>query len=421
MTSVVQPGAPTGDLAAGWWRSAQPRERRALLAAWGGWVLDSFDVMLYALVLPSLMRSLSLDAATAGWIQSLSLVASVPGGFVLGRVADRYGRTRALMASVLLYSVFTAASGFATGALSLAIFRIGLGIGLGGEWASGAALIAETWRARHRQQALAFMQSGWPVGYALAALVSWVLQDLLGLDWRGVFFAGILPALLTLWVRRHVEEPEPWRRASRDAAQVSVREALGGPRLRATLVLVAMSGCVLFGFWGLNTFVPTFLVAPVHQGGVGLERTMMSGLVAANQFGTWTGFLTYGYVAAVFGRKRTCVVYLALAALLLGVYTTVRVPWVLLALGPVASFFTSGYFSSLGVVTTELYPTSVRATAQGLTYNAGRLSSAAAPWLVGVLSQRFGYAAALLVAALAFGVAAVLWVMLPEGPERVDA
>lgn len=403
-----------------WWREADGPARRALLAAWGGWTLDSLDVMLYALVLPSMMATLHLTASVAGSIQSLSLVASAAGGLALGVVADRFGRTRALTISVLLYAVFTAACGFATGALSLAIFRVGLGLGLGGEWASGAALVAETWPERHRGRALAFMQSGWPVGYALAAFVSWVVQQRLGYDWRAVFFVGLLPALLTLWVRQRVPEPERWRAAQRMAVRIPLREALGGSMRTTTVILIVMNGCVLFAYWGLNTFLPSFLMAPPEKGGPGLGRDLMSVLVAANQFGTWTGFLTFGVVSDWVGRRRACVCYLSTAAVLLWVYTTVREPWVLLTVGPLASFFATGYFASFGELTAELYPTPVRASAQGLTYNMGRVVSAASPWVVGALADRAGYGAGIAAAACGFGAAAVLWARLPEQGHALD-
>jgi MFS family permease len=397
-----------------WWREADPIARRALIAAWLGWTLDSLDVMLYALVLPAMMASLRISAATGGWIQSLSLVASAAGGIVLGRVADRFGRTRALIISVVLYAVFTAACGFATGAVSLAIFRIGLGVGLGGEWASGAALISETWCDEHRGKALAFMQSGWPFGYALAAGLSWFIQRVLGFDWRVVFMAGVLPAMLALWVRLRVTEPERWRSVQSAAATLSVRAALGGRMLGTTVTLAVMNGCVLFAYWGLNTFLPSFLAAAPAVGGAGLNRDLMSGLVAANQIGTWSGFVTFGYVSDLVGRRRACIAYLLLATTLLWVYTTVRQPVILLSLGPLASFFTTGYFSSFGEITGELYPTGIRATAQGLTYNAGRIVSAVAPWIIGAVAESSGYSVALAVAASGFAVAAAFWSMLPE-------
>src|SRR6516225_9291556 len=190
-----------------WWKRADQPAKTALVAAGLGWMLDAFDVMLYALVLGAIRKDLGIDAATAGLLQSLTLVASAAGGFLFGVLADRWGRTRALMLSVLLYSVFTALCGFAGGALQLAVFRVFLGLGMGGEWASGAALVSETWSEEDRGKALGFMQSSWAIGYALAALVNWLVQDIAGLGWRAVFFVGVLPALFTLWVQRRVPAP----------------------------------------------------------------------------------------------------------------------------------------------------------------------------------------------------------------------
>ena len=164
------------------WREADPVARRTLIAASLGWMLDAFDVWIYALVLTSVKADLSLSAATAGGLQGLTLLASALGGIAFGLVADRWGRVRALMVSVLLYSVFTAACGLAQTALQLALFRVGLGIGMGGEWASGAALVSETWKPEHRNRAMAFMQSAWAVGLGLAALVNWLVQDVAHLN-----------------------------------------------------------------------------------------------------------------------------------------------------------------------------------------------------------------------------------------------
>src|SRR5207253_6183814 len=177
-------------------------------------MLDSFDVMLYAIVLAALLidRALHLSKGMAGILTSVTLLAAAAGGIGFGVIADRIGRKRALMAAVLIYSVFTAACGFAQSALQLAIFRILLGLGMGGEWATGAALVSETFPARHRGKALAFVQSSWAIGYGLAALVNLIVMPVWG--WRGVFFVGVLPALFTIWIQRKIEEPKIWQSAT---------------------------------------------------------------------------------------------------------------------------------------------------------------------------------------------------------------
>src|SRR5437870_7271700 len=197
----------------GWWHEADLRARRAFIAASLGWMLDSFDVMLYAMVLAALIEdpALHLSTRVAGALGSVTLLAAAAGGMAFGVIADRIGRKRALMAAVLIYSVFTAACGFAQSAVQLAVFRVLLGIGMGGEWATGAALVSESFPARHRGKALAFVQSSWAIGYGLAALVNLVVMPVWG--WRGVFFVGVIPALFTLWIRRHIEEPPVWQAA----------------------------------------------------------------------------------------------------------------------------------------------------------------------------------------------------------------
>ena len=196
------------------WLSEAPADsRRALIAASLGWMLDSFDVMLYALVLAQLIKDLGMEKGTAGLLGSLTLIASAAGGIIFGVLADKLGRTWALRASILIYSIFTAACGLAQSVPMLAVFRVCLGLGMGGEWASGAALVSETWTAAHRGKALGFMQSSWAVGTAAAALVTAVVLPRWG--WRAVFFIGVLPALLIFWVRKKVEEPAIWQTQKR--------------------------------------------------------------------------------------------------------------------------------------------------------------------------------------------------------------
>ena len=396
------------------WRDADRTARRALFAASLGWMLDAFDVMLYALVLSAVRADLNLSGDVAGGLQSLTLLASAGGGLAFGLLADRWGRTRALMLSVLIYSVFTAACGFAQTALQLAVFRIFLGIGMGGEWASGAALVSETWKARDRGKALGLMQSSWAIGYGLAAAVNYLVQDVAGLGWRAVFFVGIVPALFAFWVRRNVEEPAMWREARARISRVSFRQALAAPGMKVTVAVTLMNACTMFAWWGFNTWVPSYLRSP----GIGLSSASMNGFIIAMQVGMWFGYVTFGFISDAVGRKRTYVSYLLLAALFVLAYAWTSNPVALLALGPVTAFFATGYFSGFGAVTAELYPTEVRATAQGFTYNIGRVASAAAPWIVGGLTESHGFPAALSIAAAAYAMAAVFWYFIPETAGR---
>ena len=414
MTSVESDHAPG---LFGWWRQAGPEAKRALVAAALGWGLDAFDVMLYALVLASIMSDLGMPKATGGLLGSLTLAAAAVGGVVFGFVADRYGRTRALIASILIYSVFTGACGLSRTVWQLALFRVLLGFGMGGEWASGATLVSETWPAEHRGKALGFVQSAWAVGYGAAVLVTAIVLPLAG--WRAVFFVGVLPALLTAWVRRSVKEPAIWRavRSAPAGQAYGFRDIFRGPMLALTVPVTLMNACTMFAWWGFNLWIPSYLQLPAEQGGLGLGRYAMV-LLVVMQGGMWFGYVTFGFIADAIGRKRTYVTYVVAAAVLVLAYTTTRNAWVLFALGPFVAFFGTGYFSGFGAVTAEIYPTAVRATAQGFTYNIGRIASAAAPWTVGQLADTHGFGFAFCTIAAAFGLAAVCWTWIPETKGR---
>jgi MFS family permease len=401
-----------------WWHEATPAAKRALAAASLGWMLDSFDVMLYSLVLASLMADLAMSTTTAGLLGSLTLLASAAGGLLFGVIADRYGRTRALMGSILIYSVFTAACGLAQTVTHLAIFRVLLGIGMGGEWASGAALVSETWPAQHRGKALGLMQSSWAVGYAAAAAVTAIVLPIWG--WRAVFFVGILPALFTIWVRRSIEEPQIWRdsRTARSDERITFADIFRGSLLPLTVAVTLMNACTMFAWWGFNLWIPAYLSLPAAQGGVGLSAYAMSGLVIAMQVGMWFGYVTFGFMGDTFGRKATYVGYVMIASVLILAYASTRNPMLLLLLGPFVAFFGTGYFSGFGAITAEIYPTRIRATAQGFTYNIGRVASAVAPFTVGSLAATHGFRIALSTTAIAFVLAAVAWIWIPETKGR---
>jgi len=229
-----------------------------------------------------------------------------------------------------------------------------------------------------------------------------------------VFFVGALPALLVFWIQRRVPEPELWRNARQATRGNTTRELWRGTMWRVTIAVTMMNAFTLFGWWGFNGWVPSYLRSASAQGGVGLDNATMSAFVVFMQAGMWLGYVTFGYVSDAIGRRRTYVAYLVLAAALVWIYASTRNVWVLFALGPVTAFFATGYFSGFGAVTAELYPTEIRATAQGLTYNLGRIGSAFAPLMAGGIIATRGYPVALSLTAGAFLVAAALWIWIPE-------
>lgn len=456
----------------GWFRQASPPARRALFASCLGWMLDAFDVMLYAMVLAYLMQDLSLSKPAAGLLGSLTLLASAFGGMTFGFVADRFGRTVALRLSILIYSIFTALCGLSQNTIQLAIFRFFLGLGMGGEWASGAALVSEYFPTEHRGKALGFMQSFWAIGYALAALATALILPRFG--WRAVFFAGIIPALTVLWIWKRVEEPELWKKArlkspasiksdeeilseagagepanlqlqpettgegsnrkiasdqadrrpegSNNTAKYmngysynkGVRPGFPARLLRITIFVTVMNALTMFAWWGFNLWIPGYLSLSQEAGGLGLSTRHTSSLVMFMQTGMWLGYLTYGYISDILDRKKSYILFLLSASLLVFLYSITPSPNLLFYLGPVVAFFGTGYFSGFGALTAELYPTRIRATLQGITYNSGRIVSAIAPLAVGSLAQRHGFRMAFWLVSAAFIVAALTWAAIPE-------
>ena len=394
-------------------------ERRTLVAAALGWMLDAFDVMLYSLVIAYIMRDLHMSKQSAGLLNTLTLLASGIGGVFFGFIADRIGRTRALMLSILTYSICSFASGLATSVLVLAVIRFILGLGMGGEWNTGATLVAETWPTHLRARALAVVQSSWAVGYALAALVAGIMLPRTG--WRYVFFVGVLPALITLWIQKDVPESELWRerRASKlpttPDSQLRFRE-LFGPRYRKkTLTLLIMNTFGMFGWWGLFTWIPPYLSLPIDQGGRGfgaLSTTTL--LVFLNIVGMAPGYASFGWVADRLGRRPSFMLYTICAAILVPIYAAARAPAALLVLGAVVAFFGTGFFSGSGIIGSELFPTSVRARALGLTYNGARALSSIAPFTIGRIGQQHGLDSAFYVCGVAFLISGLIAIFIPE-------
>lgn len=396
-------------------------QRRTLVAAALGWMLDAFDVMLYALVLTHIMRDLGMTKAVGGALATLTLLASGFGGMLFGHVADRIGRKKALMLSILTYSVCSLASGFAPSVAVLAVFRFILGLGMGGEWNTGATLVAETWPTQLRAKAIALVQSSWAIGYAAAALVAWTVLKLYPNNWRAVFFVGVLPALVTLWIRKDVPESEMWKQhrlpenGEARAPAMRFRELFSGSYRGKTAALFFLNFFGMFGWWGLFTWVPSFLSSPIADGGRGFDpkqTTIM--LVVLNLVGMLPGYASFGWVADHIGRRKSFIVYTAMAALLVPLYARLQDPTTLLFLGIPVAFFGTGFFSGSGIIGSEIFPTSVRARALGFTYNGARTLSSVAPFVIGWVAQSRGLGGAFFLCAASFLLAALVATQLPE-------
>lgn len=404
---------------ASWIANTTASQRLTLIAATLGWGLDAFDFTLFLFAIPQLNETLGLSHGFAGFIVTGTLVCSAAGGILFGVLADRFGRARMLSVTILLYSIASLGSATAQDGWQLLFWRCLLGLGMGGEWATGATLVAETWPADKKNKALAWMQSGWAIGFIASALTSqWILPQW---GWRALFAAGILPALATLWIRARIEEPEEWKRASSvssTSAHTPLR-ALLDPRWRRTfLTATVMVAFVMYGVWGFFTWIPSFLSSPVEKGGAGLSFLKSTNWVIALQTGAFVGYVSFGWVADWMGRKRAYAFYVIMAALLAPFFVhAAKEGASLLLLGPLVGLFGHGHFSALAPMLSELFPVQMRATAQSTIYNTGRGISASAPWMIGALADRFGFSAPMLGASVCFVFAGAIVFLLPDNPK----
>jgi MFS family permease len=419
-------------------RQATPGQRRTLLAASMGWALDAFDAMLYSLVLAMLMRDLGMSKTTAGSLGTLTLLASGIGGVLFGFVADRIGRKQALMASILTYSVCSFASGLATSITMLAVARFVLGLGMGGEWNTGATLVAESWPTEFRAKAISIVQSSWALGFAAAALVAGPVSRYYG--WRAAFFVGMLPAVITLWIRRGVPESEMWkeqvwqpesfstdsksppsrRKRGKDGAPaVPTMAIFRAPYGKHTVALLLFNFFGMFAWWGLFTWLPPYLSLPVEQGGRGFGAMRMTTLmVVLNLCGMFPGYASFGWVADRLGRRNAFLLYSLIAACLIPLYAAARSQGILLVLGTLVAFFGTGIFSGSGIMGSEIFPTSLRARALGVTYNGARTMSSLAPLVIGRVGQAKGLSWAFYICAAGYLLAALMTTQLPETKGR---
>ena len=423
LNTGTQPGADeltADDGALAWLRALGPNGRRAFAGAFGGYALDSYDYFTLPLSMVALAAYFGLDSGQTGLFTTVTLVVSAVGGAIAGVFADRVGRVKALMITVITYAVFTVACGFAPNYETLLVFRALQGLGFGGEWAVGAVLVAEYTSAKHRGRTLGAVQSSWAVGWALAAVVYTLVFSFLGDDlaWRVMFWTGALPALLVLWVRRRVHDAPEATAVREQNPQKGSFAAIFKPGtadspglLRTTVFAGLLSTGVQGGYYTLATWVPTYLKTER-----GLSVVGTGGYLTFLISGAFLGYLTGGYLTDVLGRKRNIWLFALLSAVCILAYTHIPsgANTLLLVLGFPLGFCMSAIFSGFGSYLSELYPTAVRGTGQGFTYNTGRAVGAVFPTLVGFLADSWGVGGALVFGAIGYGIAALALLGLPE-------
>jgi MFS family permease len=376
----------------GSWISGMSRqERSAFVATFSGWMLDGMDVMVYSLVLPALLIAWHLTKSQAGLLNTATLLVSSLGGWLAGILADRYGRVRLLKVTVFWFAFFTFLSGFTQNFEQLLVTRSLQGLGFGGEWAVGAALISETVRSRYRGRAVGTVQSGWAIGWGISVLAfTFVFARLPHeLAWRVMFWIGILPALLIVYIRRNVEEPKIFHDASHQRTSIF---AIFSPHLlRPTLFAALLALGAQGGYHAVTTWLPLYLT---ESRGITTLNSASYLLIVIG--GAFLGYLTAAHLTDSLGRRRTLILFAACSFITVLAYTRLPISnHIMLLLGFPLGFFPSGSFSPMGAWFNELFPTQVRASGAAFAYNLGRGAGALFPALVGFVSERTSLGAAI--------------------------
>jgi MFS family permease len=375
-------------------------------------MLDGMDVMIYTFVLPSLISLWHITTVQAGLLASSTLVISSLGGWVAGMLADRYGRVKVLQATIAWFALFTCLSGFTQSFSQLLVIRGLQGLGFGGEWAVGSVLMGETIRAEHRGKVVGAVQSGWAPGWGIAAVFFVLLYSVLPIAkaWRAMFWIGILPALLTFYIRGRIKEPEIYL-LSRHAPSSGFHQIFAFPLLSTTILASLLALGAQGGYYAITIWLPLFLKSSHNLSVLDTGRHL-----AIVILGSFFGYLAAAALTDRLGRRPTLIVFAVCSFLTVWMYTVLPLGGSsMLLLGFPLGFFASGCFSPLGSFFTELYPTALRASGQGFVYSVGRGVGALFPTLVGFISARtsLGHAIALFAVSAYLLMAVSAWA-LPE-------
>ena len=388
--------APEGS----WWSALGDRGQKAFKAAFAGYSLDAFDLIILTLTLAAIGSTFDVGKGATGALATVTLSASAVGGILGGVLSDRIGRARTLMLTVGVYSLFTFLSGIASSYEMLLVFRVFQGIGFGGEWAVGAILVAELIRPEARGKALGVIQSAWAVGWALAVVAYTIVFSLVSDEqgWRILMMLGILPALLILYVRRNVHDPEVFSETKKKekSAESPLKQIFRSDLAKTTIFASVLATGIQGGYYAMFTWIPTYLKEERSLSVVG-----SAGYLFVVIAGAFAGYLTAGYVHDRLGRRKSFTLFAALAGVSLVAYFLVPSGsnTTLLLIGFPLGFFASGCFSGFGSYLSELFPTRARGTGAGFCYNVGRAFGALFPGIIGFLAAAIG-----LGGAVAFGV-----------------
>jgi MFS family permease len=383
---------------------------KALFGSAVGYAMDGFDLLILGFMLRVIAADLHLTPTQSASFVTATLVGAVIGGVVFGMVSDRIGRIRVLTWTIVLFAVFTGLCALAQGYWDLLLYRTIAGVGLGGEFGIGMALVAEAWPASKRARASSYVGLGWQAGVLAAALLTPLLLPVIG--WRGMFAVGLLPALAAYFIRKHLHEPELFiAHSTQPNARTSLRLlAADSATMRISLGMVILCGVQNFGYYGVMIWLPSYLSS---RFGFGLTQSATWTVVTI--LGMAAGIYGFGHAADRVGRKPAFLTWMFGAAIMVVVYSRLADPTALLIGGAVMGFFINGMLGGYGALMSELYPTAARATAQNVLFNIGRAIGGFGPVVVAAIAAALGFQTAIALLAVLYLIDVVaLWFLIPE-------
>ncbi len=387
-----------------------PEAWKALAGSALGYAMDGFDLLILSFILSAISVELGLNPAQSAALVAATLIGAVTGGIIFGTLSDRLGRVRVLTWSIVLFAIFTGLCAVARGYWDLLIYRTVAGIGLGGEFGIGMALVAEAWPASKRARASSYVGLGWQAGVLGAALVTPALLPVIG--WRGMFAIGIFPAIAACLLRRVLSEPELFvRSASRPEPTSSLRRlVMDRETAKLSIGIAILCSVQNFGYYGVMIWLPSYLS---QRFGYGLTKSAV--WTSVTIAGMAIGIFVFGELADRVGRRPVFVFYMLGAAVMVVVYSRLTGSVALLVAGAVMGFFVNGMLGGYGALISELFPTAARATAQNVLFNIGRAVGGLGPVVVGSLALTHGFDTAIALLALLYLLdLAALLLLIPE-------
>lgn len=386
------------------------KAKKAMLGAAIGYAMDGFDLLILGFMLKAISSDLSLSPGQAASLVTATLIGAVIGGVLFGMLSDRLGRVKVLTWTIVLFAVFTGLCALAQGYWDLLFYRTMAGLGLGGEFGIGMALVAEAWPANKRARASSYVGLGWQLGVLAAAIVTPMLLPVIG--WRGMFAIGIFPAVVAYFIRNSLHEPEVFvankaGKSTKSSLRLLVKD---WDTTKLSIGMAILCSVQNFGYYGVMIWLPNYLATRF-----GFALTQSAIWTTVTIAGMALGIFMFGHIADRIGRRPAFFGYMFMAAVMVVIYSQLTDPYELLVAGAVMGFFVNGMLGGYGALISELFPTAARATAQNVLFNVGRGVGGFGPVVVGTIASFYGFELAIaLLATLYILDMVAMWLLIPE-------